>query len=46
MDPTIRIQWPLGKEPTAYVISEQDKNAPFLDEALKQWKERNKKEAF
>jgi dTDP-4-dehydrorhamnose 3,5-epimerase-like enzyme len=46
LDPTIGIQWPLGNDPSAYVISEQDKKAPFLNEALQQWIERNNRSQF
>jgi len=37
-DPTLNIAWPHADN---YVVSNKDNNAPYLDEAIKLWRERN-----
>jgi len=39
LDPQINIKWPKAEQ---YILSDKDRNAPFLDEAQKQWEERTK----
>jgi len=41
-DPKLKVVWPAPVNGGQHVISQKDKDAPMFDEALQQFKERNK----
>eukprot|EP01127_Copromyxa_protea_P020208 TRINITY_DN6719_c0_g1_i1.p1 TRINITY_DN6719_c0_g1~~TRINITY_DN6719_c0_g1_i1.p1 ORF type:complete len:188 (+),score=25.57 TRINITY_DN6719_c0_g1_i1:13-576(+) len=43
MDASLGINWPSPVQGGSYIISDQDRNAPGLEEAKKKWAERNQK---
>eukprot|EP01121_Diplochlamys_sp_Union-15-3_P001813 TRINITY_DN11579_c0_g1_i1.p1 TRINITY_DN11579_c0_g1~~TRINITY_DN11579_c0_g1_i1.p1 ORF type:complete len:192 (+),score=37.33 TRINITY_DN11579_c0_g1_i1:29-577(+) len=41
LDSSINISWPKPIDSASYIISDKDNNAPALEDARKQWKQRN-----